>query len=234
MRTTIRVDVSPSSASWPMYRALVGVGVLCGLLIVSVYLLTQPVIARNEAHALQQAVLEVLPGAVVSASFALTAEGGFRRAGDGDDPQRLVHAAYTSRGQLVGVAIEGRAMGYQDVIRILYGYAPQRQRVVGMRVLASRETPGLGDRIEKDPDFLANFTALDVTVTADGLSIEHPVQAVKQGAKSAPWEIDGISGATISSAAVAGILRASTAQWIPLVYRGRAVFVRSGAVNEGG
>ncbi len=33
---------------WPMYRALVGVGLVCALLIVSVYLTTMPVIARNE------------------------------------------------------------------------------------------------------------------------------------------------------------------------------------------
>ena len=34
-----------SPGSWPLYRALVGVGVVCGLLIVSAYVLTGPVIA---------------------------------------------------------------------------------------------------------------------------------------------------------------------------------------------
>ena len=48
---------------WPLYRALVGVGLVCGLLIVSVFVLTGPVIARNEAEALQRAVFQVLPGA---------------------------------------------------------------------------------------------------------------------------------------------------------------------------
>ena len=37
-----------------MYRALVGVGLLCGLLIVSVYEITRPVIARNRAEALER------------------------------------------------------------------------------------------------------------------------------------------------------------------------------------
>ena len=35
---------------WPMYRAMVGVGLLCGLLIVTVFQLTGPVIARNRIH----------------------------------------------------------------------------------------------------------------------------------------------------------------------------------------
>ena len=51
-------------------------------------------------------------------------------------------------------------MGYQDVIRILlYGYSPEHQAIVGMRVLESRETPGLGDKIEKDPAFLARTSS---------------------------------------------------------------------------
>ena len=45
-------------------------------------------------------------------------------------------------------------MGYQDVIRVLYGYSFAEEAVVGIRVLESKETPGLGTRIETDPDFL--------------------------------------------------------------------------------
>ena len=52
-----------------MYRALVGVGLLCGLLIVSVFELTRPVIERNQAQALQRAIFQVLPGARSSATF---------------------------------------------------------------------------------------------------------------------------------------------------------------------
>jgi electron transport complex protein RnfG len=122
-------------------------------------------------------------------------------------------------------------MGYQDVIRILYGYAPQQQAVVGMQVLASKETPGLGDRIEKDAGFRANFNALDVTLAADGVSMKHPVEAVKHGTKTAPWQIDGITGATISSNAVASILSRSSAQWIPLIYQRQSDFMRSEATD---
>ena len=181
MQTAQQSNAAPRPASWPMYRALVGVGVACGLLIVSVYVLTLPIITRNEAVALQQAVLQVLPGAVAKASFVFDADGSFRPEGEAGSRGEMVHAGYDAEGRLVGVAVEGQGMGYQDVIRILYGYAPRQQVIVGMQVLASKETPGLGDKIEKDAAFLANFHALDVRLAANGESLEHEIDAVKQG-----------------------------------------------------
>ena len=217
---------------WPMYRALVGVGMVCGLLIVSVFVLTLPVIARNEAAALQAAVFEVLPGATAKASFLLAEDGNFRSAREGDDPRQMVHAGYDAEGALVGVAIPAEGMGYQDVIRILYGYSPHQQAIVGMQVLASKETPGLGDKIEKDPAFLANFQALDVSLAADGQSLAHPVEAVKTGAKTSAWQIDGITGATISSKAIANTLRHSSAYWLPLLYPRQAELQQGGETDE--
>ena len=175
----------------------------------------------------------MLPGAVASASFALGPGGRFGAAGEGGTAVSVVHAGYDAKGVLVGVAIEAQGMGYQDVIRILYGYSPESQAIVGMQVLASKETPGLGDKIEKDPAFVANFSALDVGLAADGQALRQPIEAVKHGSKTAPSQIDGITGATISSKAVAAILRQSSAQWVPLVYRARADFVRE-AVTDGG
>lgn len=233
MPTEAPVNHKPRTPAWPLYRALVGVGVVCGLLIVSAFVLTFPVIARNEAEALQQAVFQVLPGAVAKTTFALGADGRFRLAQAGDTAQQLVHAGYAADGALVGVAIEAQGMGYQDVIRLLYGYAPGRQAIVGMRVLASKETPGLGDKIEKDPNFIANFSALDVSLDAAGQGLAQPIEAVKQGTKTAPFQIDGITGATISSQAVAAILRQSSAQWVPLVYRLQAQFASDGGTDGG-
>ena len=227
----------PSAASrppaWPMYRALVGVGLVCGLLIVTVFVLTGPVIARNEAAALQAAVFQVLPGAVSSRSFTLAGDGNLRPAVDGDDPQATVHAGYDAMGELLGIAIPAQGMGYQDVIRILYGYSPADEAIVGMQVLASKETPGLGDKIEKDPAFLANFRALDVALAADGQSLAHPVSVVKSGAKTSPWQIDGITGATISSKAIGNMLRHSTAYWVPRLYPLQRELARGGGEHGG-
>jgi len=222
---------SPGPASTPvlfMYRALVGIGVLCGLLIVTVYLVTLPVIAKNEAEALERAVFAVLPGAQSKESFYLEENGRFRPARADDPPPRTVHAGFDAQGSLVGVAVPGQGMGYQDVIRVLYGYVPDRQAIVGMQVLASKETPGLGDRIEKDPDFRQNFAALDVSLAADGQAIANPIQLVKHGEKTRPWQIDGITGATISSKAIAGLLREGSGQWVPIIHAQRAIFTQTG------
>ncbi len=203
---------------WPMYRALVGVGLLCGVLIVSVYELTRPIIERNRAEALERAILDVLPGARSSATFRLTGEGGFERLHEADGDARLAHAGYDADGRLVGVALEAASMGYQDTIRVLYGYSFEEQAVVGFRVLESRETPGLGDRVETDPAFLANFERLDVSLSADGSRVMHPIEAVKSGEKESPWQVDGITGATITSVAIAQALRRSTSWWMPRLH----------------
>jgi electron transport complex protein RnfG len=205
-----------SASAAALLRAMAGIGSLCGLLVVGAYLATGPVIARSRAAALQRAILEVLPEARSSRAFLRTPEGRFAPAA-ASPPQGavLVHAAYGESGRLVGLAVQAEGMGYQDVIRLLYGWSFERDAIVGVRVLESRETPGLGDRIETDPAFLANFERLDVTLTADGAALAHPIAPVKHGAKQHPWEVDGITGATDSSVAVARILRESASLWVP-------------------
>ena len=212
--------VAPADpGAWPMYRAMVGVGLTCGLLIVSVFQLTRPIIERNEAEALQRAIFQVLPAARASVSFRRAAQG-WQALAEGERVSGpVVHAAYDEAQHLVGVAVEARQMGYQDVIRLLYGYSPRDEAIVGIRVLESRETPGLGDRIEKDPAFLANFSKLDVSLSSDRSRLVHMIESVKHGEKEHPWQVDGITGATISSVAVADALARSAAEWIPLIRR---------------
>ena len=210
---------APAGRAVAMVRAMAGIGALCGLLIVAVHVATGPVIERNRAEALQRAVFQVLPDARASRAFRRTPAGAFEPAPAGAHGPDLVHAAYDEGGRLIGFAVQASGMGYQDVIRLLYGYHFARDAIVGVRVLESRETPGLGDRIETDPAFLANFEHLDVTLTADGAALAHPIEAVKQGAKQHPWEVDGITGATVSSMAVARILRESASAWVPLLRR---------------
>jgi electron transport complex protein RnfG len=64
--------------------------------------------------------------------------------------------------------------------------------MLGMKVLESKETPGLGDKIVKDTAFINQFSR-----------VEGPVQGVKKGQeKGKPNEVDMITGATISSRAL--------------------------------
>ena len=117
----------------------------------------------------------------------------------------------------MGIAIEARGQGFQDAIQVLYGFDPEKEIIIGFYVLDSRETPGLGDKISSDPGFQENFKALAARLDNSGKKLEHAIQTVKHGTKSKPWEIDAITGATISSKAVGAILNHSAQFWAPII-----------------
>lgn len=211
----------PNSAH--MIAALAGIAVLSGLLVVTTHELTLEPIAENRRAAIERAVFRVLPGAESRVTFLATPEGPVRIE-SADTPGEKLYAGYDAAGQLVGVAIEAAAQGYQDVIRALYGYDPDREIVRGFTVLESRETPGLGDKIARDPDFLRNFEALDVRLNPAGDGLLHPVVTVGEGSKESPWEIDGITGATISAQAVGRMINDTIDRLAPYVQRHRAAF----------
>jgi len=201
---------------WHMYRAMVGIGILCGLLIVGVFEVTKPIIMANKAEYLQESIFKVLPDARSSETFRVDGDSGFTKLeGEATAGEPLVYAGYDDVGHLVGLAMEAAGMGYQDVIRVLYGYSYDKDAVIGIRVLESKETPGLGDKIETDPAFLENFVRLDVSLNADASGLANEIVAVKTGEKQNAWEIDGITGATISSVAIANLLNKSTSFWVP-------------------
>jgi electron transport complex protein RnfG len=198
---------SPPSVA--MLRTLIGVAAIAGTLIVVVYQLTLPIIKVKKAEALRRAVFDVLPGARKVVTFRLEADGSLAPLTGEDERAVKYYAGYTGDLQLIGVAIEAQGKGYQDVIKVLYGYTPAEQHIIGMKVLESKETPGLGDKIGRDPRFLTNFENLDARLTEDGAKLEHAFEVVKPGAKKNPWQIDGITGATISSKAVGKLLNDS-------------------------
>lgn len=204
------------TTDWQMYRALVGIGILCALVIASVFELTEPIISRKRTEALERAIFTVLPEARFVRAYRLTEEAYFEEIKKQKaEVDRVVYACYDQARRLVGFAIEAQGMGYQDAISLLYGYDPSEEAIVGMEVLASRETPGLGARIGTDSAFLRNFKRLDVSLRPDKTGLAHPIEVVKAGETSQLWQIDVITGATVSSQAIARILRQSTEFWIP-------------------
>ncbi len=180
-------------------------GLLSGLVLVGVYLATLPRIQANQAAALQRAVFQVVPGAASMRRFVWTGEALDPDAEKGG-ANTVTFAAWGEDGEFLGWAIPGEGSGFQDTIALIFGYDPAQGLVVGMRVLESRETPGLGDKIFKDAAFVAGF---------DDLKPVPEVVVVKTGMRAQPNELDGITGATISSKAVAKIVTATAALWIP-------------------
>jgi len=232
MSATQQANTDSSANSTKMLVAMVGIGIVCALLIVLTFEGTKPRIAKLKAEALEKAIFKVLPGATTKATYQLDENNAFIPANKGDDEAQLIFAGFDKNGELIGTAIEASGIGFADVLRILYGYDPEAQEIIGFHVLESKETPGLGDKIEKDPDFLANFDGLDVSLVSDLSILENTVIPVKSGAKENPWEIDGITGATISSRAIGDILGSSTAFWMPLIYNNKETFVTQNPENE--
>ncbi len=192
------------------------IGLVCAVLIVLTYQSTRATIEENKARLLDRTIFEVLPNTTGKITYA-AAQGALRRLPADEQAETVFYAGYDDRRQLTGIAIPAEGQGFQDIVRILYGYAPDCRCIVGMKVLESRETPGLGTKIETDPVFLKNFEALDARLAPDGNAIANPIVLVKPRQKQNPWEIDAISGATISSQAIADILQASTAEAVPLI-----------------
>jgi electron transport complex protein RnfG len=176
-------------------------GLFSGLIIVLAYHATRPAITAYQAEQLRASVFKVLPG-VTRIQRQIIREGQLIAA---EDPgSEAVYAGYDAGNRLVGYAIPAEGPGFQDTIRLLYGYLPGPRTVVGMEILDSRDTPGLGDKIYKDAAFVANFQRLQ---------IDPAILAVKKGRKAAPNEIDAITGATISSKAVVRIINQGNATW---------------------
>lgn len=212
--------LQPSTPATPSTAMLVTLGLvaaLSGFLVVLAYQITTPMIEENKRRAIERALYQVLPGAVSRHDFVLTADGVAPVDETAAPAGTRLYAGYDAAGGLVGVALEAAAQGYQDVIRLLYGYDPDCQCIRGIQVLKMAETPGIGDKIAKDPEFLDNFRALDVSLNAGGDGLRHPVVAVKHGEKTEPWQIDAISGATISSNAVGRMLNDSAQTALPAV-----------------
>jgi len=218
--SNIQVEVPqvPVTPSWAMLRTLGGIAAISGLLVVLAYQVTAPIIAENQRLRTERAVFDVVPGAVSKRDFVLKPDGTIVAAGQGARGD-VIYGAYDASGALKGVAFQGGAQGYSDIVRLLFGYDPGCACIVGMRVLKSTETPGLGDKIEKDPAFQKNFTALDAKVGSDGTALANAIVTVKHGSKSEPWQIDAISGATISSNAVGRALNQAAQVVVPAIRR---------------
>ncbi len=187
--------------------ATLGVAGLCsGLTLVGVFLLTLPMIERNRVEALERAIYKVLPGAERRVAFVVR-DGKlepFESADGGLPKEESIFVGYDASGTPLGWAIPGQGPGFQDTISLLYGYDPSRRRVVGMEILESKETPGLGDKIYKDMKFVGAF---------QDLAVDPEVLVTKKGATQ-DWEVDAISGATISSKAVVRIINEANARWL--------------------
>ena len=133
-------DTHPPQPQMPgsgrLITALGLIAMVSGLLIVLAFQLTAPKIALNKQRALEKAIFTVLPEATVSKNYRLD-ENGLELLPDEAIAEANVFAGYDAGGKLAGLAMEASARGYQDVVKVLYGYSLERECVIGMTVLQS-------------------------------------------------------------------------------------------------
>jgi len=209
----------PATPSFAMLRALGVIAMVSGLLIALAYEWTAPIIAEGRRLATEKAVLALIPGAVSQRAFILAPEGLVAtEVGQGQTGEPL-YAAYDAQGQLKGVAITGTGHGYAGPVEVMFAYDPTRQAIVASKVQKSNETPGFGDKLDTDPVFLKNFVALDARLDAEGGALANAILTVKHGTKSQPWQIDAITGATLSSRAMGKAANQAAQRAAPVIQR---------------
>lgn len=113
-----------------------------------------------------------------------------------------VYRATDAQGQPVGWVIPARGQGFADMLELLVGVDQDVQKITGLYVLDQKETPGLGSNIVGD-DFRSRFK--DKALAKE--------LAVTKMAPKADHEIQGITGATISSESVVGIVNGAVSKF---------------------
>ena len=194
---------APAPSSLRLVMTLAIAGLVSGVAIIGIYESTLPTITANKARELREAVFKVLPG-VSNMQALVYRDGRVVAVPEPEKDEPVVYGGYDEQGDFVGYAMPGAGPGFQDTIALLYGYMPRDKQIVGMEILESRETPGLGDKIYKDMHFVGEFKAL---------TIEPEIVAVKKGTKTSNNQVDAITGATISSKAVVRIINEAHAGW---------------------
>ncbi|TIC87296.1 RnfABCDGE type electron transport complex subunit G [Crenobacter intestini] len=156
------------------------------------FIATRERIAANENAARAALIAQTLPAGsfdndLVADTVPLT---GAEAAALGLAPGAVAHVARKG-GALVARVFEAETgRGYGGRIRLLVGVTADG-RVSGVRVVAHKETPGLGDYIDRAKSSWADQLA--------GRGMETRWRVKKDGG-----DIDSVSGATISARAVTG------------------------------
>lgn len=207
--TAAAVNATPAHKevpSWRLLATLAVAGALAGGLIVVVYSATLPRIEAHRAQLVAEAVREVLPACTRWDTLYVAGSTLSKQLPAGADAKNAerVFLGFDTGGNMVGAAIKAGEPGFSDIVSLLFGLDPATGTLTGMKVLGHKETPGLGDKIERD-----TFRNQFVGAVAPLVGVK-----TKTGSKS---EVQAITGATISSRAVLRTINNAVARWRPLL-----------------
>lgn len=103
--------------------------------------------------------------------------------------------------QILGWAYVGKGKGFGGDIKLLIGLNANVDSLVGIAVLDDVETPGFGHSINDEVLWKSKFRPQD----GKALSLDRKLVVIKTTPKK-PYQIQAITGATISSKAVVSII----------------------------
>ena len=200
--------VEEITPAWRLLATLGVSGAVSGLAIAALWTALLPRIEAHKSEELRAAVTEVLKEPARSdtlflAGGALTA---VRPGGDDAKTVARVYRGYGGTGNVIGYAIEAVGPGFSENIRLIYGYDAARGELIAMKILDSKETPGIADSAV-GPKYVRQFRGAKV-----------PVVGVKASPKAAErGTVVMITGATISSRAIIKAINNSLDRWRPLI-----------------
>ena len=155
--------------------------IICAFLLSFVYKMANPKIEMNEKKRVQDSIHTLAPSTQVIKEININEE--------------IIYKLFDDKDKLIGYAFIAQGQGYQGTIKMLVVIDPLLDRLEGIEIVESIETPGLGAKIQ-DKFFKKQFKNLDVT---------EPIECVKEEPVS-DNQIKAITGATVSSRAVVNIL----------------------------
>lgn len=195
--------------SWKLLAMMTGAGAIAGFLIVTAFQATLPRIEKHQGEVMEAAIKEVLASPPTYDTLYLVGGKLVKTLPAGAEPKKLekVYLGHDASGKRVGFAVSAAENGFQDLVTLMFGYDATARRLIAMKVIGNKETPGLGNKIETDSAFVNGF-----------VNAAAPLNGVKKDrGKSGPNDVVMITGATISSRAVIRIINNAIARWQPLM-----------------
>lgn len=199
---------APEVSSWKLLTTLAIGGAAAGLLVVAVYKATLPTVERYAAAKEAGAVREVLKAPARWDTLYLQKGVLTRSPTAGEDRKGLpkAYVGFDASGKRLGAAVTAQEPGFQEEVLLMIGFEPASGALIGFKVLDEKETPGLGDKIERDTSFGSQFPGRIA-----------PLKGVRARNATDPSQVQTITGATISSRAVIRIINHAVERWQPLL-----------------
>lgn len=186
-----------------MIVVLTAVGLISGSFLAIVGQVTKERILFNKRQEMEMAAMEVVPG---THSVQMIYE----------DRDLAIFENRDEAGQIIGYAVKATGIGFQDKIVLEVGLDLELSKILALTIIDQKETPGLGAKITDQETFLRYWQNRDCT---QPLSLRKP--PVSDPASLAPYEVNAITGATISSQAVLTIVNEAIKKVRQLKFEGK-------------